>query len=282
MTLVGKIFTVLIFVMSICFMTASVMVFATHKNWKQYATNTDTSLGKIGLEKQLADLKILEQNLKDELERYKRKLEEERVARRAVVGSLHARLAKAETELAAKQNEYATLITSNTVISQEVKVAQDRLAEIEKMIAATRQTLRDTEADLDDKFAKVVQLTDDLNQATGLKARLDERNTQLAMQVTRMKHVMTSVGVDEYTPVAHIAPRVKGKVLDVKTDLIEVSLGSDDGMKPGHLVQVYRGNQYLGQATVRTTGPDRAVAQIDKKMLRGPIRKDDNVTTQFK
>ena len=39
MTLVGKIFTVLIFVMSIVFMSFAVMTFATHKNWKEYVTN---------------------------------------------------------------------------------------------------------------------------------------------------------------------------------------------------------------------------------------------------
>ena len=34
MNLIGKIFTVLIFVMSIVFMTMAIMVYATHKNWR--------------------------------------------------------------------------------------------------------------------------------------------------------------------------------------------------------------------------------------------------------
>jgi hypothetical protein len=283
MTLVGKIFTVLIFVMSICFMTAAVMVFATHKNWKEYATNTVTTGGKkMGLEKQLADLRVLEQSLKDELERIKRRLEEERVARRAVVGNLNARLVKAETELAAKQREYENLITNHTQVAEATKVTQDRLVALEKEIATSRQHLRDTQADLDNKFGQVVKLTDDLNQATGLKSRLDERNTQLALQVTRMKHVMDIHGLKETTPVDHIEPRVRGVVLAVSaTDLIEVSIGADDGLKPGHIMQVYRGNTYLGQITIRTTSPDRAVGQIDKRYQRGKIQKGDNVTTNL-
>jgi hypothetical protein len=282
MTLVGKIFTVLIFVMSICFMTVSVMVFATHKNWKDHVVNTDPSKGPIGLEKRLADLKVIETNLKDELERVKKQLEVERVARRATVGSLTARLVRTEGELAAKQRELDNALGSLAQISEAAKVAQARLTQLEAEITATRETLRNTEADLDDKFAKVVQLTDELNQATGLKARLDERNTQLALQVSRMKMVMNAKGLDEFTPVAHIAPTVNGRVLAANSsDLIEISLGSDDGLKTGHSLQVYRGNQYLGQVTVRTTGPDRAVAQIVKELQRGPIRKDDNVTTKF-
>jgi len=272
MTLVGKIFTVLIFVMSICFMTASVMVFATHKNWKDYAQNTDVSKGKIGLEKQLADLRILEANLKDELERTKRRLEEERVARRAVLGSLTARLARAETELAAKQREYDTLIANNSKVTEEVSVAQKRLTDLEAMIASTRTQLRDTSADLDEKFGQVVKLTDDLNQATGLRARLDERNTQLALQVSRMKLVMDKLGVDEQYLVAHIPPPVKGKVLEVNAkDLIEVSLGSDDGLKPGHQMQIYRGNVYLGLAIVKKTGPDDPSARSAEPAGLPPI-----------
>lgn len=282
MTLVGKIFTVLIFVMSICFMTASVMVFATHKNWKDYATSATPVNGKVGLEKQLADLKILEQQLKDELERLKRRLEEERVARRAVVGSLYARTVKAEGELAAKQREYDAMIAALTVATEATKLTQTRLTSLETEIVGTRDKLRDTRSDLDEKFNKVVSLNDELNQAMALKSNLSERNNQFAQQITRMKLVMDMHGLDERSPVAYLAPKVTGVVLAVNSsDLIEVSIGSDDGLKPGHVMQVYRGNQYLGQITIRSTGPDRAVGQIDKTLQRGKIQKGDNVTTKL-
>lgn len=282
MTLVGKIFTVLIFVMSICFMTASVMVFATHKNWKDYATAVTPVNGKVGLEKQLADLKILEQQLKDELERLKRRLEEERVARRSVVGSLYARVVKAETELAAKTRELDDAVAALARTTEATNLTQTRLTTLEGEIAKTRDTLRDTRTDLDKKFDMVVTLNDELNQAMALKTNLSERNNQFAQQITRMKLVMDMHGIDEGTPVAHLAPKVTGVVLAVNSsDLIEVSIGSDDGLKAGHVMQVYRGNQYLGQITIRSTGPDRAVGQIDKTLQRGKIQKGDNVTTKL-
>ncbi|WP_254511036.1 hypothetical protein [Anatilimnocola floriformis] len=283
MTLVGKIFTVLIFVMSICFMTASVMVFATHKNWKDYATATTAAAGKpVGLETQLKDLRLLETGLKEELERLKKRLEEERVARRAVLGSLTARLVKAESELLVKQREYETVVAALNTATETAKLAQSRLSTLEAEIALTRGKLRDTEQDLDDKFNKVVTLQDELNQANNLKSNLGERNNQFAQQITRMKLVMDYHGLDEMSPVRHIAPRVTGVVLAINnSDLIEVSIGSDDGLKPGHVLQVYRGNQYLGQITIRTTGPDRAVGQIDKTLQRGKIQKGDNVTTKL-
>ena len=78
------------------------------------------------------------------------------------------------------------------------------------------------------------------------------------------------------------AADVNGVVLATNTKgLVEVSLGADDGLKAGHTLQVYRGQQYLGQITIRSTGPDRAVGQIDKSLQRGQIQKGDNVTTKL-
>ncbi len=44
MSLVGKIFTMLILIFSIVFMAFSMMVFATHKNWKASAQTLQASL----------------------------------------------------------------------------------------------------------------------------------------------------------------------------------------------------------------------------------------------
>ena len=63
-----------------------------------------------------------------------------------------------------------------------------------------------------------------------------------------------------------------------KTDLIEVSLGSDDGLKAGHVIQIFRGKTYLGQATIRKTSPDLAVGQLSWPC--GKIQKGDRVTTK--
>ena len=54
MNLVGKIFTVLIFVMSLVFMTFAIMVYATQKNWKLVVDNSqDTVERPLGLSQRL-------------------------------------------------------------------------------------------------------------------------------------------------------------------------------------------------------------------------------------
>lgn len=63
--------------------------------------------------------------------------------------------------------------------------------------------------------------------------------------------------------------------------LVEISLGSDDGLKAGHQLYITRGNQYVGRITIRSTGPDRAVGQIDSKTVRLKVEQGDKVSSRL-
>jgi hypothetical protein len=283
MTLVGKIFTVLIFVMSIVFMSFSVMVFATHKNWKLYADNATPGPGqKLGLKQQYEQLQQLKKQADDQLTTLKGELAEEQAARKHALAALQSQLTQALTNLAAKQSEYDRLLADNTTATQTAKAAQERLQALEAENLARREQLRTVQKDLDDKFAQVVKLTDDLNQAESLKTLLDERNKEAAFQMAQMKLVMDRNGLTVDSLVSHIPPKVDAVVLEVSDkDLVEISIGSDDGLKVGHSMEIYRGNSYLGRIVIRRTTGDRAVGQLVKELQRGQIKKGDRVTTKF-
>ena len=283
MTLVGKIFTVLIFVMSLVFMSFAVMVFATHRNWKETATNTVTTGGKkLGLTQQLEQAKTKRQELEDLLARTQIDLKEEQATRQAALAALQVRVAKSEEALGLKQKELDDLYANHTKTAEAAKLAEDRLAVLEKETLDLRNLLLATQQDVDKTFTTVVSLTDQLNQAEGMKLRLEERNIQLADDITQMKMVMDAHGLRKDTLVSHIPPKVEGRVLAVSAkDLIEISLGSDDGLKEGHALEVYRGNTYLGRIIIRRTAPDRAVGQIVRELQRGQIKQGDNVSSKL-
>jgi hypothetical protein len=128
----------------------------------------------------------------------------------------------------------------------------------------------------------VVDLTDKLHGAAGLEKSLKERHTQLLAEISRYKRVMDKLGVNPNMSVEGIPPELDGIVTAVGTkNLIEVSLGSDDGLKKGHRLEVFRDNTYLGHAVVLKTDPDRSVAQIDEKSQRGLIKVQDRVATKL-
>jgi hypothetical protein len=283
MTLVGKIFTVLIFVMSIVFMSFSVMVFATHKNWKEYATNTDTSGGKkLGLETQLSQAQQQKRDADAEIQRLKDQLKNESAARAHAIAALTTRLVRAENERDTTLGQFNTLQANHTQVSEAAKQAQSRLEALETEIAGIRADLRATEKDLDGKMLEVVKLTDDLNQAMALRDMEQEKNTQAVMQIAQMKMVMDANGLAADALVSHIPPKVEGVVLVVSDkDLIEISIGKDDGLKEGHTLDVFRDNAYLGRIKVIRTAPDRAVGQIIKELQRGQIKRGDRVSTKL-
>ena len=97
-----------------------------------------------------------------------------------------------------------------------------------------------------------------------------------------MKEVLDRHDLDEFTPVVDIPPRVDGVVTAVSDrDLLEISIGSDDGLRVGHTLEVYRNNSYLGRVVVRRTEPDRAVVEILPEYRKGTIRKGDRVATKL-
>jgi hypothetical protein len=277
MTLVGKIFTMLIFVMSIVFMSFAVMVFATHKNWKEYVTNPTS-----GLQKQLELAKQAKTDADAQITQLKENLRNEQAARAAALGVLIARAQRLEADLSAKQQELDTLSANHTTVAATAKQAQERLAVLEDEVNKLRTDLRKTEEDLDGQVLAVVKLTDDLNQAITLRDQEKEKNTQAVQQIAKMKMVMDVNNLTVDSLVSHIPPKVEGVVLEVSDkDLIEISIGKDDGLKEGHTLEVYRGNTYIGRIMIRRTAPDRAVGQIIKELQRGQIKRGDRVSTKL-
>ena len=283
MTLVGKIFTVLILIMSIMFMAFSIMVFATHKNWKELADNATAAAGKpLGLKQQLAALQTALNDAKQLEQRLRNELAQEQAARKAALAALQVRATKAEADLAVVQGKYDELFTLHGQTTAAAKTAQDRLLALETEAKTLRDELRTVQRDLDAKFLQVVSLTDQLNQAESMRQILDERNREATFQIARMKKVMDANGLTETSLVDHIAPAVEGVVLEVsEKDLVEISIGHDDGLKVDHSLDVYRDNAYLGRIVIRKTGPDRAVGQVQRDLQRGQIKRGDRVTTKF-
>ena len=273
MTLVGKIFTVLIFVMSIVFMAFSIMVFATHTNWKTMSE---------GLKQKLTQQEQLNTQAKADHEKTKRDLAQEQASRRQALAAMQTKNFVIQKDLDTKT---ALLIQKESQLNEAsaaLKSAEDRLAALQTELTTNRGLLKTAQQERDDIFLQVVALTDKFNQSETTRQGLETRNSQLLAQSADMERVMKANGLTVDSLVAHIPPKVEGIVMDVgESDLVEISIGHDDGLKIGHTLDVYRGNSYLGRIVIRKTAPDRAVGQVVKELKRGQIKKGDNVTTKL-
>ena len=282
MTLVGKIFTVLILIMSVAFLMLAVTVFATHTNWRDVVMRPREGGKEPGLKVQIEELSAKVKTLLDELQRAADRLAIEQAARRYALAALQTKLESAKTELQRREAQFAELQAAHGTLLTTLETNEENLKKVTDEIAQLRTDMRAVQQARDEKFNEVVQLTDRLNELEGMRKDLEERRGQLLEQVGRMKLVLDRHELDEFTPVVDLPPRVDGVVVAVgDKGLVEISIGSDDGLREGHKLEVFRGNSYLGRVVIRRTEPDRAVAEIDPAYRKGSIRKGDRVATKL-
>ena len=282
MTLLGKVFTVLIFIMSVAFMTFSLAVFATHKNWKMLVTNpTKNERYDIGLVERLQAQLQTNKSLQGELEKLKVQLAQEQAARRHALGSLETKLAEASQRLTEKEAQLRTLQSTEGEATAALKTAQITVDGLRGEVAQLRADIRTAQGDRDLQFRMVVERTDQLHAAQGVERNMKERQLQLIGEITKYKEVVDKLPAEITEKFRASAPSLYGTVIAVGKNLIEVSLGSDDGLKVGHRLEVFRDNAYLGNAVVVTTEPNKSVAQVDEKTQKGKVEVKDRVATRL-
>jgi hypothetical protein len=284
MNLIGKIFIVLIFIMSLVFMSFAIAVYSTHTNWREVVERKEaTSTQPLGLKYQLENARKDNQALKDEHERLlgEAKAEKERQA---------AALAALASEYKTLTDQHKQLVEKHNVLDEKHKAdlatlatQSDTLKAQTAEVAGLRDEIRKTQADRDERFNQVVTLTEALNQAKGMVQHLRDRGLQPAADLAAQKKVLDAHRLTKDTPVDNIPPDVRGKVLAVNKDkMLEISIGSDDGLRVGHTLEISRPGKYLGRMEVLSIKDDKAVGRIVPGFQQGVIQKGDDVTTRFK
>lgn len=275
MTLLGKSFSVVILILSLTFMVLALAVNASHRNWR------DVVLDPGGLKDQIEEMEQINEQLRDSEGRIREELAREQAARRTALGSLQTQLDQLRDLLTASEQDVQKKTAQITNLTQ---IDLSRAQELERLTAETqslRDQIRKEQQDRDKLFAETLVLTDQMNKLRGFKQQLEERNQQLASQVTRFKEVLTAKGIDPADPLDGAPPERNGNVLVINRpkDLVEVSIGFDDGLRKGHYLEVSRDGRYVGKLRVRNTEPNRAVAEILQDYSEGMILEGDRVDT---
>lgn len=276
MNLLGKIFIVLILVMSIIFMTLAMAMYATHKNWREVAEN---------LQSQVRQSRSDYDQLKTQYERRENELTSELEASVQQVRKLETERVSQDDRIKVIQDELDLLRAERSEATAAVAATQQNNAVLAKDVADLRQDIRTNQQLRDQAFATTLTATEDLHQTKGQLQTAEQRERQLTQQVAGMTTVMRENGIDPGTDPRAVKPRVDGFVSQVKrvagAQLIEVTIGSDDGLKPGHTVEVFRDSKYLGRIEILKTSPDKAVGRVDRRFLQGQIQEGDRVATQL-
>ncbi len=283
MNLVGKILTGVIALLSVVFMAFALAVHATHTNWMKAVKDPDN-----GLEARLKKEVDAKRGLEEQLGRLTQEREAERKAARDVAAALKTEVDNLTKEMAANRDE--------------LKKAQDRERQNVATLQATqnaasaataerdrlRKDLADARKDRDEQFQRVVALTDELHQVANDLTTLKAKHVTLAQDLQKYKDLLTMQGLtgDPDILLAKVPPKVEGQVLTTTgAGLVEISLGSDAGLRKGHRLEVFRtgsgGPTYLGRVEVVEAVPDRSVCKVIPEFQKGSIQKGDNVASKL-
>ncbi len=276
MNLLGKIFVIMIVIMSLVFLGLAMAVYSAHKNWpaqvaalKQQAADTRSELEQqISVHQQTAENLQLE---KDTYTAQMAKLETERVA-----------LLSRNDDM---QGEVNQLKQQNRDATAAVTTTQQMAQEIAKANVGLQKDIISTQAAADKAFDDTVQATSALHEASTQLASELERNQQLTEQSAEMARVMLNAGLDPASRSDDVTPKVEGFISSISrragAEDIEITIGYDAGIRPDHTVEIYRGDIYVGRAVVLKTSPNRAVARVLPDSKVRFIEEGDNVATRL-
>jgi hypothetical protein len=288
MTLLGKIFTVLILIMSLVFMAFSVMVLATNQNWKMKVVNPRQGEKghdpdqKLGLKYQIEEREQIIAGLREEKQSTLNSMSREKVARALALAQLQTKYERVKREYDRVNAEKTKLENDLTVVAGELQAAGERLEQLTGENLTLRDKINTVIADNIVQHGRVVALSDQIHELEGIERNLTERQTQLADDVTKGERVLRDAGLTKNSQTEGTPPPLSGYVSAVSTqnkDFLEITLGEDDGIRLGHELDVFRNRSYLGRVVIRKVSTNRSVAQV--KSQKNPIKKYDSVTTKL-
>lgn len=276
MNWLGKVFVVLILLMSIVFMALSMAVYATHKNWKTVADSLDKQLQTARAETE--QLKTAHNRRVEELmalteaaQQQVRKLESERV-------SLADRNVQIQTELDQLKQQQREQIAS-------VSATQELNKGLTSEVTNLRQQIRTEQQARDSAVAATMTATEELHKVAGEYDTARERNEQLMKQVSGMTYILREKGINPNTEPGSVVPTVNGIVSQIRRaggeTRVEITIGADDGLTAGNTLEVSRGDKYLGRIHILETSPDKSVGRVDRRFQQGQIQEGDRVATRI-
>jgi peptidoglycan hydrolase CwlO-like protein len=275
MNLIGKIFVILILIMSLVFMGFAVTIYATHTNWKERAAKLDSDLKE-------AQKKV--QQITQEKDERLKELNEEISRRVAELGKLQSKVDGLTNENKRFQDELTELNANKEQAISAVKLSHESQANLRAEVDGLRKVLRKSQEDWAELYSTYVAKTDEAHdlalklatyRSVGERLSKDYRD---ALDVLK-KHNLKPVP-EMYSG---IPPKgVNGLVTEVRPNgWIEISLGEDSGIMKGHRLDIVRNrdgrSSYIGKIEVVRTAPDRAAALILPEFRRGTVQRDDRV-----
>jgi hypothetical protein len=284
MTRVGQILVILLTCFSLLFMGFAVTVFTTRTNWrdKYFALKKD----KEDLQKKSDGYKQQNDSLAQDLTSAITKNKEQADANAVAIKD--------------QQKNYELLLQNARAsredvnkYSEQAKLYGDQAREKSKEVALLRDQLKTTREQREDAVKKQFDTQQAYIELKGSFETLETRAKELEQRSGQLEGILVGRGIstdpNEETnrgAIAQNAPPVEGVILkvDSQNKLVEISIGSDAGLRKGHRLHVYRvkpQGKFVCTIEITNVDPDQAVARIIPNLKQGNPQEGDLVATRI-
>jgi ABC-type Na+ efflux pump permease subunit len=268
MAFVGKILVIVIMAFALLFLGISTVVFTTATNWK------------IETEKQRAEVQKQQGKNRDLGEKVKAAENELSAAKKShelAKKELDNRIAALEADTKRLDGELTQSRTSLETAQQNAKSALEEAASRKAETDLLREQKSAVEKQANEYKIRQSELFDQIRILTRERDVAKKNNEDLRDRVAKFSTLLRQKGLsDDISQVKGLEspPVVHGEVLrvDAQNKRVELSIGSDDGLVPGHELFLYRVKprpQFLGKITVISTDPDQAVGRVIGTTING-------------
>ena len=271
--IIGKIFVFAVFAMSLMLMSFAIAIYSSHVNWQDEAKKTKDELDK---------LKAQETALNQEITRLTANVATSEAARDQVIAKFQQALVEKDKELKTLKEARDEKLSDMQEKVAALAVANADLKEARTEVDRLRTEIDKKQEMVDSQVTRAAEIAAELHEKDAFLEIANERRAQLEKQVSQARLLLKQNGLSIDSLPKDRVPSITGVVMAVADDAIEVSLGFDDGLQTGHQIEVYRDNEYLGRAVVKSVKPDRAVAVLLREFSRGIVQRGDKVTTRLK
>jgi len=269
----GKIFVFAIFVMSLMLMSFAVAIYSSHIDWQKRYNEAKDTLDKLNTEKA---------SLEQEITRLTGNVGISEAARDQVIAKFQQALIEKDKELKSLKNDRDQQLTDMQDKIKQLSKVQQQLTEARDQVTKLQKETNDKQQKVVEQIDRAAEIAAQLHEKESFLEIANERKAQLEKQVSQARLLLKQNGLSLDSLPKDRVPTINGVVMAVANDSIEVSLGFDDGLQTGHQIEVYRNDEYLGRAIVKSVKPDRAVAVLVREYSRGIVQRGDKVTTRLK
>jgi len=202
---------------------------------------------------------------------------------RDVAQAENGRLAAANTHERTAFDQLSSTAAHNAhsvaQLTKSLDSARDMIGSLQKSNGQLRDDLKQAQDDRDAKIAQVNALQQQLANETENRKGLE--TSLAAAQETIQRQDFTLRWFNERFPGARAStqPAHSGQILasDNKANVYVISLGEEDGVKPGFTYIVSRGGQYIATIQIGNVQAKQSAGRALKDISKGDVHRGDKV-----